>query len=374
MERVKMIFNMEAMKSNTESKTISKIKFSSKGDINRRGFVFSLDAFFAIIVATWIISSTFFMMSNAQKDYFRELQMSQLANDALVVLDELEILKTHNKSKIKTGLVETLPTNYGARLRVFPYECVDEDCTGFNHSTETPPYEVVKGLKKPIDLILLIDRSSSMGEPFPIYCTWWAWWCTGGIEDAKEAAKSFLDYLYFEKDRAGVVSFGSSATLDQSLTSDKNLVIGAIDLIDAPYWPIQQTAIGDGIDLANQEFQDNGRAEAEWIQILLSDGKSNTGQDPLAAAQDAADENITIYTIGLGEDADEDTLKEIAGMTGGEYYYAPGGEDLEMIYNRVAMDIFKLSAEVVTAKRSYLSFEDNKTRYYNIAEIGLWLI
>lgn len=336
----------------------------------KKGFVFSLDAFFAIIIATWIIGATFFMMSNAQKDYFRELQMSQLANDALVVLDELEVLQTHNKSQIKTGLVETLPINYGARLRVFPYECANEACTSFVSSPETPPYEIVKGLQKPIDLILLIDRSSSMADD----CPWWAWWCTGGINDAKEAAKSFLEYLYFEKDRAGVVSFGSSARLDRGLTSNKGLVIAAIDAITAPYWPIQQTAIGDGIALANQEFQNNGRAEAEWIQILLSDGKSNTGQNPLAAAQDAADENIMIYTIGLGDDADEDTLKQIASMTGGKYYYAPTSGDLEAIYNEIAMAIFKLSFEVVTAKRSYLSFENNKTKYYNIAEIGLWLI
>ena len=335
-----------------------------------KGFVFTLDSLFAVIIATTILGATFFMVSNAQKDYFREIQMSQIANDALIVLDELNVLDDHNKSEIRDGLVATLPINYGARLRVFPYECVNDECTGFNYSSEVPPYEVVKGLEIPIELVEIIDRSSSMADG----CPWWAFWCTGGITDAKEAAKDFLEYLYFVKDRGAVVSFGDVSTLDQGLTNDKGALITAIEAIDAPYWPIEETAMGDGIDTANQELITNGRPEAEWITILLSDGQSNRGQDPLDAAQDAADNNITIYTIGLGSNADETTLEQIATMTGGKYYFAPSGDDLDTIYSEIAMDIFRLSIEMVTAKRSYLTFENNVTKYYNIAEIGVWLI
>jgi hypothetical protein len=347
-----------------------KLKFRDLTIGRKKGFVFTLDSLFAVIVATTILSATFFMMSNAQKDYFREMQMNQIANDALIVLDELGVLESHNKSEIKNKLVEVMPTNYGAKLKVFPYECVDAECTGFNRSSTEPPYEIVKGLQMPIDLIEIIDRSSSMADG----CPWWAWWCTGGISDAKDAAKLFLEYLYFEKDRGGVVSFGDSDTLDQSLTSSKGAITTAIDAIDAPYWPVQQSAMGDGIDTANQELINNGRADAKWIMILLSDGQSNIGQDPLDTAQDAADNNITIYTIGLGGDADEDTLKQIATMTGGKYYYAPSSDDLEVIYTEVALDIFKLSVEMVSARRSYLTFENNVTKYYNIAEMGVWLI
>ena len=335
-----------------------------------KGFVFTLDALFAVMVAITMISGTFLMVSGAQKDYTHQLQISQIAIDTLVVLDEMGVLESHNKTEIRGAMTQVMPYNYGARLRVTPYECVDEECTGFEYSAEIPPYEIVKGLETPIDLIELIDRSSSMADD----CPWWAWWCTGGITDAKEAAKLFLDNLYFEKDRAGVVSFGSSATVDQGLTSDKSSAIAAIDAIDATYWPIQQTAMGDGIDAANQEFINNGRPEAEWITVLLSDGQSNMGQDPLDAAQDAADENITIYTIGLGSDADEDTLRQIASMTGGSYHYAPSSGDLEAIYNDIAMEIFRVSYDIVAAKRSYLSFEDNRTKYYNIAEMTVWLI
>jgi hypothetical protein len=336
----------------------------------KKGFVFTLDALFAVTIAITVISATFVMVSDAQKDYTNQLQINQIAIDTLIVLDELGILQSHNKTKIKEGMMQVMPYNYGAKMMVFPYECVDEECTGFAYSTEVPPYEVVKGLETPVDLMLLIDRSSSMADD----CPWWAWWCTGGIEDAKSASKVVLEYLYFQKDLAGLASFGSGATLDQGLTSDKSTVVAAIDAIDATYWPIQQTAIGDGIDIVNQEFTNNGRPEAEWITILLSDGQNNEGQDPLDAAQVAADENITIYTIGLGSDADEDTLGQIAGMTGGTYYYAPSSDDLEAIYNEIAMDIFRVSYDIVAAKRSFLTFDNNRTKYYNIVEMTVWLI
>jgi|GEM_PF-6501865 len=372
--------------SSRPAKKSRKNKRKNEKKLGKKGFVFSLDAFFAVIIATSLIGATFFLLSQAQQDYLRELQMAQIANDVLLVIDEKGILESHNKSDIKHALMENLPTNFGARLRVFPYECSDSKCTGFVSSTEVPPYEVLKGYQKPVDAMLVMDTSSSMSDDPPhqncysFWCfisgQWGCTWCTGGITDSKEAAISFLDFLYFEKDRSGLATFGTTAELEQGLTSDKSAISSEINDIDVPCRCdiIQRTAMGDGIDIANQEFETNGRPNAEWVQIVLSDGKSNTGQDPLDAAQDAADDNITIYTIGLGNDADPDTLQQIADITNGKYYYAPTGDQLESIYAEIAREIFKISKEVVSVKRSFLTFENNRVKYYSIAEMGVWLI
>ena len=155
-------------------------------------------------------------------------------------------------------MIDFLPTNYGARLVVTPYECDNPQCNEFEESEETPPYMIIKGATIPIDVMLIIDRSSSMSDE-------WCWWCNGGIGDAKNAAKAFVDEL-LSKDRAGLVSFGSSATLDQGLTYDKDIVKDKIDDIEAHAWPIQQTAIGEGIYLATEELNNNGSGKIILLQ------------------------------------------------------------------------------------------------------------
>ena len=81
--------------------------------------------------------------------------------------------------------------------------------------------------------------------------------------------------------------------------------------------------------------------------ILLSDGRRTTGVDTLEAAKMAADRGVRIYVVGLGTvdgvasaegsmpiymKLDEPTLREIARMTGGEYFYAGTAEKLRDVY------------------------------------------
>jgi len=334
--------------------------------MDMKGFVFTLDALFAVIIVAITLTATYTMLVGAHKDYFVRSQLTDFANDVLIVLDKKDIVDTHDKEVIKKSLIEILPTHFGAKLSVTPYECKDAQCEEFEESKEVLPYIIIKGITTPIDVMLIIDRSSSMSDESCM-------WCTGGIGDAKEASKIFVDEL-LNKDRAGLVSFGNSATLDQDLTHDKDVVKEKIDEIEAHAWPIQGTAIGEGIYTATEELSENGREDAIWLQIILSDGKSNRGRNPISAAEEAAENRIIIYTIGLGESADEDTLEEIANITGGKYYFSPTSEDLVAIYMNIAREILGFEEDVVIARRGFLNFEDGRIKYFCLAELSIWLI
>ncbi len=81
--------------------------------------------------------------------------------------------------------------------------------------------------------------------------------------------------------------------------------------------------------------------------ILLTDGQRTTGPDSIEAARMAADRGVRVFTVGFGTKSgetigyegwsmrvrlDEDTLKAIADLTRGEYFYAGTATDLKKVY------------------------------------------
>jgi Ca-activated chloride channel family protein len=101
------------------------------------------------------------------------------------------------------------------------------------------------------------------------------------------------------------------------------------------------------------------------IVILLSDGESNVGSDPLEVAEELANRGVRVYTIGLGSPQgavlriagrsihvgiDEPTLKEIAQRTGGTYYNATTEADLKSVFQSLGTRlVFKTEKTEVTA-------------------------
>ena len=201
----------------------------------------------------------------------------------------------------------------------------------------------------PIDVMLIIDRSGSMSGT--------------KLADAKTAAKRFVDLLNSSVDRSGLASFASGASLDQGLTFNQGAVKTAIDGLSAG----GLTAIGAGIGVANTELITNGRSDATHVEILLSNGGENQGTDPIARANEAAAAGITIYTIGLGSLVNEQTLKDIASITGGNYYYAPSSSQLEEIYQDIYEELtfntIPHYVDVVEVTESYIVDEGS----FNIA-------
>ena len=149
-------------------------------------------------------------------------------------------------------------------------------------------------------------------------------------------------------DRLGLILFGEQAYLQTPLTFDRTTVRALLDEA-AIGLAGPSTAIGDAIGLAVKRLRE--QEEQSRVLILLTDGANTSGEvDPLSAADIAAREGLTIYTIGIGADEmlvrsffgyrratpsadlDEKTLQAIADKTGGRYFRARDTEQLQEIY------------------------------------------
>lgn len=152
-------------------------------------------------------------------------------------------------------------------------------------------------------------------------------------------------------DRVGLILFGSEPYIQAPLTFDTQTVH---TLLEEAYLGMagQATAIGDAIALGVKRLRN--RPENSRVMILMSDGANTAGEiPPEKAAQLAAQENIKIYTIGIGADEmlirtwlntrrvnpsadlDEKMLTDIALTTGGQYFRARDTESLQAIYNEI---------------------------------------
>ncbi len=184
---------------------------------------------------------------------------------------------------------------------------------------------------------------------------------------AQNAAKAFVGEQP-ENVRIGVVAFAGTATLAQAPTRNREEIVAAIDRFQLQ----RATAIGSailvslatifpntGIDVATFNYDASKKAGTSTVApvrpgsynsaviILLTDGQRTTGPDSIQAARLAADRGVRIYTVGVGTTAgetigfdgwsmhvrlDEETLKTIADVTRGEYFYAGNAIDLKKVY------------------------------------------
>lgn len=165
----------------------------------------------------------------------------------------------------------------------------------------------------------------------------------------KRAAEQFVQDRI--GDRIGLILFGTRAYLQTPLTYDRHSVLMRIEDASAGLAG-KTTSIGDAVGLAVKRLQEvpkKGR-----VIILLTDGANNSGVlAPLKATELAKDEEIKIYTIGLGSEADpsalssgflmpnasadldEETLQKMSEMTGGRYFRATDTESLHSIYKTI---------------------------------------
>ncbi|WP_298622231.1 VWA domain-containing protein [uncultured Legionella sp.] len=184
----------------------------------------------------------------------------------------------------------------------------------------------------------------------------------------KRAAEQFVQDR--SGDRIGLILFGTRAYLQTPLTYDKHSVLMRIEDATAGLAG-KTTSIGDAVGLAVKRLSDvpkEGR-----VIILLTDGANNSGVlAPLKAAELAKDDGIKIYTIGLGAEADpraltadffnqnvtaeldEDTLQQMADMTGGRYFRATDPESLQAIYQTInQLETVKQELANVRPQREY---------------------
>jgi Ca-activated chloride channel homolog len=231
-----------------------------------------------------------------------------------------------------------------------------------------------------IDIAMAIDVSGSMeamdfnvdGEPV----------------NRLEVVKKVVDQFVGERpgDRMGIVAFAGRPYLVSPLTLDHEWLqnrlgevrIGRVE---------DGTAIGSAIGSSVNHLRDSDAKSR--IVILLTDGVNNSGAaNPVTAAEAAKALGIKIYTIGAGTrgdapipvtdgfgrkrmatmkvDIDEESLQEIAKVTGGQYFRATDTDSLVKIYDEIN--------QLETTKRKVKKYEDQEELFLYALLPGLFLV
>jgi predicted ribosomally synthesized peptide with SipW-like signal peptide len=210
----------------------------------------------------------------------------------------------------------------------------DEDCDNVYEPTGT-------GQSQELEVALVSDVSGSMGAPDA---------GPGGltrIEALRNSATSFVDNLS-NPDEAAAISFASSASVDQELTTDYQAVKDAI----SNYGSGGGTNIAAGLDTGTDELLNgtNATAGASKVIILLSDGGSASGP-ALAAATAAKDAGIRVFTIALGSGAATGLLEDIASSPD-DAFVAADAADLDTVYAEIAQVVLAGEQKILEGSMS----------------------
>lgn len=224
-----------------------------------------------------------------------------------------------------------------------------------------------------INIILALDLSGSMAAlDFKQ---------KGRIVNRLQAVKSVIrDFIAKRNgDRIGMVVFGTHAYTQLPLTRDYNSILTILERLKIGSAG-KSTAIGDAIGISLKRLKDI-KSKSNVI-ILLTDGRSNSGElSPEAAARIAEKNRIKIYTVGVGSrgkvpflvhdpvfgdryvyqqvNIDENTLKDISEKTGGLYFKAENIKGLQKIYSTID-HLEKTKAKIKT--------------YDNFNELYIWFL
>lgn len=230
-----------------------------------------------------------------------------------------------------------------------------------------------------IDIVMAIDVSGSMlaKDLKP-----------NRMEALKRVASEFVEQR--PNDRIGLVVYAAEAYTKTPVTSDKAVVLEALDGVKYDNVLQDGTGIGVGLATAVNRLKDS-KAKSKVI-ILLTDGVNNSGFiDPRMASEIAKEFGIKVYTIGIGTNGmaefpyaiapngqflfrmmkveiDEKLMKEIALMTDGKYFRATSNKSLENIYS----EINKLETTEVQEQRFYNY--DEKYRSLALLALGFLVL
>ena len=225
-----------------------------------------------------------------------------------------------------------------------------------------------------IDIVLGLDISTSMlARDFT----------PDRLEAAKEVATKFI--LERPQDRIGLVVFAGESFTQCPLTTDQAVLVNLLREVQSGMIE-DGTAIGLGLANAVNRLKDSPAKSK--VVILLTDGVNNRGSiAPVTAAELAKTYGIRVYTIGVGTygeapypvqtpfgihlqnvpvEIDEAVLKQIASVTGGQYFRATDNDKLQQIYN----EIDQLEKSKVEVKH----FSKREEQYFWFGLVGMLLL
>ena len=226
-----------------------------------------------------------------------------------------------------------------------------------------------------IDIVMTMDVSGSMlAEDFK----------PNRLEAAKKVGAKFVDGR--PNDRIGLVVFASESYIQCPMTTDHKVLNQLMSEIKTGIIE-DGTAIGDGLSIAISRLKDSDAISK--VIILLTDGVNNTGSiDPISAAEIAKMFGLRVYTIGVGTNGtapypvqdffgnkryqqvevniDEDMLRQIANMTGAQYFRATDNSSLDKIYSEID--------KMEKSRIEVYEFERKTEEFFPFAAIALGLL
>jgi VWFA-related protein len=184
--------------------------------------------------------------------------------------------------------------------------------------------DFIMGGEQPVTAVLLIDRSGSMNEGTK-------------LEDAIAAALAFLDHLHDGRDRLGAIAFhnqvstlGTLRLMDSSVRADLQEQISQLTSKGG-------TAYYDAIHQAVTMLRG---APGRKVVLALTDGRDEHSDQTAPIVVDyATEQNVVLYTIGLGTIVNREVLSQMAQDTNGEYHEEPSSTELADLYTSLAQSL-----------------------------------
>jgi len=234
-----------------------------------------------------------------------------------------------------------------------------------------------------VDIMILVDVSRSMM-----------------VEDVKpnrleRARREIIDFLkVIQGDRVGLVAFSGAAFVQCPLTLDYAALQMFLTALQPGLIPVPGTDMGAALEAGLSAF--DFKTGTDKVILLITDGEDNENRG-LEAARKAAKKGIKIFIFGIGEPSggpvpeddgkggfkkdkegklvlsklDEETLKDMASLSGGAYVRSVAGDlDLDIIY----FDGIKEKTEVQTLKSGKIKIHEERFTFFTLAAFLFLLI
>jgi Ca-activated chloride channel family protein len=197
---------------------------------------------------------------------------------------------------------------------------------------QMPPADVIAVVrdswyytKRPTNVYLVVDTSGSREG--------------NKLVRTQEALNSFVAQIRGNRDRVGIIEFGSGIKsynlLAEMTDENRNTLEAQVGAMEA----YGGTALIDGVAAAVEQIQREGSRETINAIVVMTDGQENESSRSLDDLRELLAERndfpVVLFTIGFGDDVDDGMLQEIARLGGGQFRSA-GETDIEELYRIIS--------------------------------------
>jgi Ca-activated chloride channel family protein len=175
--------------------------------------------------------------------------------------------------------------------------------TGLAFMDPVIPYSQAEVQSRGLDIVILLDLSSSMQEDMGSSVVHKPLNAPPGktrMEAVKDAVRRFIRSR--RDDRIGLVVFSDNPYVISPLTFDHEYLLHYVDMVDDKILQGEgQTAIGDGLALSDYVLyrQAQPNSHGHQVIVLFTDGENNRGREPVEVLNEAKGADIRVHMIGV---------------------------------------------------------------------------